>query len=96
MSDSMKLIDIREALAMNCVEGIYKDMELMQIYMEGFTGYNNESDDDVVDWYVNQNFPEMGINDDEPTEVLTITKDDGVTVAFKVIQHQSDIEIKKV
>lgn len=91
---TMTMAEIREYLANDDVKNITQYVNLFDIFLNGNTGYNSLENDDCIDCYIRRFFPEKGINDKKPVELLHVLDDGDGEVFAKVIQHKDEVTVE--
>ena len=92
---TISIDEIRVALATDDAEGL-DGLCLFDIMLDGAIGYNNISDEDCLEYYINkESFYECGSNCEEPTKIAVVLGKDGKP-KFDIIQECQDIGYKLI
>lgn len=92
----MTMAEIRESLAKDDAENIDDYRDKFDIFLNGCPGYNNYENDDCIDYYIQRNFPDWDVEDDNPVVLMEVLDDGNGQVFAKVIQHEGEVDIEFV
>lgn len=93
--ETISIDDIREQLAKDDAEGLDSN-SLFEIMLCGCTGYNNYSDEECMEWYLNKgHLWNDEITPETPEKIAIVLGSDGKP-KFEVFQQYQDVSFESL